>query len=92
MDLKTPLSAAERGVFKSFIRFEAIPFIQINPEKAKTRFDDLGNRNVIMSGAKDLPYWKKQTCFCASGSLVSGNLADFEKLFWVSGSLQLVLG
>ena len=59
MDLKTPLSAAERGVFKSFVRFEDIPFIQINPRKAKARFDHLGNRNVILSGAKDLPYWKK---------------------------------
>ena len=37
-----------------------MPFIQINLGKAKVRFDDLGNRNVILSGAKNLPYWKKR--------------------------------
>jgi hypothetical protein len=61
LDLKNPLSAVEIGFFKSFIRFEPIPFIQINPGKTKVRFDDLDNRNVILSGAKDLPYWKKRS-------------------------------
>ena len=38
------------------IRFEAISFIQINPGKGKARFDDFGNKNVILNGEKDLPY------------------------------------